>query len=100
MAKKADPKENAAAVKASKKDNKKDAKKADAKKAETKKKGGIKKYFRDLKSEIKKVVWPSREKVVHNTGVVLAVIVLVGLFLAGTDIGLSYVANALLSIGG
>ncbi len=88
MAKKADPKE-ANTKKASKKEN-----------APAKKKGGIKKYFRDLRSEIKKVVWPSREKVVNNTGVVLAVIVVVGLFLFGIDTGLSYAVKALLSIGG
>ena len=65
-----------------------------------KKKGGIKKYFRDLKSEIKKVVWPTRKQVINNTGVVLTVMVVVGLFLAGIDAGLGAAVKALLSIGG
>lgn len=64
-----------------------------------KKKGGIKKYFKDLKSEIKKVVWPTRKQVINNTGVVLTVMVVVGLLLAGIDAGLGAAVKALLSIG-
>lgn len=64
-----------------------------------KKKGGVKKYFKDLKSEIKKVVWPTRKQVINNTGVVLTVMVVVGLFLAGIDAGLGAAVKALLSIG-
>ncbi|MGN0602330.1 MAG: preprotein translocase subunit SecE [Oscillospiraceae bacterium] len=65
-----------------------------------KKKGGIRKYFRDLKSEIKKVVWPTKKQVINNTGIVLTVMVIVGLFLAGIDAGLGAAVKALLSIGG
>lgn len=100
MAKKADSKE----VKSSKKDTAKakDAKgkNVSAAKTKDKKKGGIRKYFRDLKSEIKKVVWPSKSKVVNNTGIVIGVIVVVGLFLFGVDSALMAGVNALLSIGG
>lgn len=64
-----------------------------------KKKGGFKKYFRDLKSEIKKVVWPTRKQVINNTGVVLTVMAVFGLFLAGVDAGLGAAIKALLSIG-
>lgn len=64
-----------------------------------KKKGGLKKYFRDLKSEIKKVVWPTRKQVINNTGVVLTVMAIFGLFLAGVDAGLGAAIKALLSIG-
>lgn len=76
----------------------KDAAKAKAK-AEKAKKGGVKKYFRDLKSEIKKVVWPSRKQVVNNTGIVLSLMVVMGLFLFGIDTGLAAVIKAILSIG-
>ena len=64
-----------------------------------KKKGGVKKYFKDLKSEIKKVVWPTKKQVINNTGVVITVMVVVGLFLAGIDAGLGAAVKALLSIG-
>ena len=56
MAKKTD------VTKSSKKDTGKDQKK----------KGGIRKYFRELKAEMKKVVWPTRQQVTKNTGVVLS----------------------------
>lgn len=58
-----------------------------AKKSEKKKPGKIAKWFKDLKSEFKKVVWPSKSTVINNTSVVLAVVVfsaiLVGLLDAG-----------------
>ena len=35
-------------------------------------------WFREMKSELKKVVWPNRETVVKNTGTVLLCSVLIG----------------------
>ena len=64
-----------------------------------KKKGGVRKYFRELKAEIKKVTWPTRKQVVNNTGVVLSVMVVMALFLFGIDSGLGAAIKALLSIG-
>ena len=46
------------------------------------------KFFRDCKNEIKKVVWPTKKTVVKNKLVVLAVIIVVGLFVFGLDTGL------------
>ena len=34
----------------------------------------IVKWFKDLKIEFKKVVWPSKKTVINNTSVVLAVV--------------------------
>ncbi|MBQ6034598.1 MAG: preprotein translocase subunit SecE [Ruminococcus sp.] len=46
------------------------------KKSEKKKEGGkIRKWFKDLKVEFKKVVWPTKKTVINNTSVVLGVIV-------------------------
>ncbi len=75
------------------------AKAKSAKKAEKAKKGGVKKYFRDLRSEMKKVVWPSRSQVINNTGIVLSVMVIVALFLFGVDSALAAAIKAMLSIG-
>mgnify|MGYP002518689639 CR=1 FL=1 len=47
------------------------------------------KFFRDLKGEFKKIVWPSKKQVINNTLVVLAAILLAGLFIWGIDLGLS-----------
>ena len=38
----------------------------------TKKQGRIAKWFRDLKLELKKVIWPSRKTVINNSIVVFA----------------------------
>ena len=45
------------------------------KKSEKKEVGKIRKWFKDLKVEFKKVVWPTKKTVVNNTSVVLGVIV-------------------------
>lgn len=58
-----------------------------SKNSEKKKPGKVAKWFKDLKSEFKKVVWPSKATVINNTAVVLAVVVfsavVVGLLDAG-----------------
>lgn len=42
-------------------------------------------FLREVRDELKKVVWPSREEVIRLTGVVILVSLLVGLFLGGAD---------------
>jgi len=41
----------------------------------------IKGFFRDSWLELQKVIWPSREDVVKMTGLVVAVVLIVGLFI-------------------
>ena len=41
----------------------------------------IKKFCKDLRGEIKKIVWPTPKNVFKNVGVVLATIILLGLFI-------------------
>lgn len=48
----------------------------------------ISRYFRDLKSEFRKVTWPSKKEVIDNTIVVLVTVVLLGLFVGGLDLGM------------
>ena len=43
------------------------------------------KFFRDVKSEIKKIVWPAPKSVFKNTGVVLVAIIISGIFISGLD---------------
>lgn len=45
----------------------------------------IKKYFKDLKAEFKKVVWPTKKQVTNNTGVVLITMAVAGVFIWGLD---------------
>ena len=50
-----------------------------------KKKRSIVKYFKDARSEFKKVVWPSRKQVVNNTIVVIVSLIVSGLAIWGLD---------------
>ena len=45
----------------------------------------IKKFCKDLKGEIKKIVWPDAKTVGKSTLVVLAVVIVVGLIIFGID---------------
>ncbi len=46
---------------------------------------GVAKFFRDTRSELKKVVWPSREDTKKNTIVVLVVVVIAAVVLFVLD---------------
>ena len=46
---------------------------------------GIKKFCKDLKGEIKKIIWPDRKTVLKSTGVVLAVVAVCGLAIFAVD---------------
>ena len=43
--------------------------------------GAICRYFRELRSELKKVVWPTPKQVLKNTLIVLACVIVVGVFI-------------------
>jgi len=49
----------------------------------------IKNFFKEVKQEIKKVVFPSRDEVIGSTKVVLALVVIVAVFLGLIDLLLS-----------
>ena len=52
-----------------------------------KKPNRIVKWFKDLRSEIKKVTWPSRQTVFTNTSVVLVTVVLTSALVGALDLG-------------
>ena len=58
----------------------------------------LKKYFRDTKSEVKKVVWPTKQQTINNTGVVIACIVVVGAFIGVLDAIFTYGLQSLLKL--
>ena len=43
--------------------------------------GRVRKYFRELRSELKKVVWPTPKQVAKNALVVVACVVVFGVFI-------------------
>jgi preprotein translocase subunit SecE len=53
-----------------------------------KRSGGIKKFFRGVVSELKKVTWPSRKELMNTTMVVLAFILIFSVVVGIIDLGL------------
>ena len=47
--------------------------------------GKVCKYFRELRSELKKVVWPTPQQVLKNALIVLACVLAVGVFVFVVD---------------
>ena len=47
--------------------------------------GAVAKYFRELKSDLKKVVWPTPKQVLKNTMIVIACVLVVGAVIALFD---------------
>lgn len=60
----------------------------------TKKSGKISTYFRELKSEFKRISWPTFKQVKNNTGIVIAFIIILGAFIALVD----FIFNWLLTL--
>lgn len=49
----------------------------------------FRKFLTDVRAEFKKVTWPSREQTLKQTGVVLVIVAITGVFLGMVDFGLS-----------
>lgn len=45
------------------------------------------KWYKDYRSEIKKIVWLSRKETIRQTGIVLVIIIIACIFLGGLDYG-------------
>ena len=58
----------------------------------------MKKFFKDTKAELKKVTWPTREQLIHNTGVIIVFIIIVTIILSVLDVAFSQLFKALTSI--
>ena len=71
--------ENTAPAKPAKAEKKKDSK-AD-KSANPGFFGRIGKWFKEMRSELKKVQWPTRKQTINNTLIVIACVVFVGIFI-------------------
>lgn len=58
--------------------------------------GKVVRFFKDLKGEFKKVVWPNKKQVVNNTFVVCVVMIFVAAFVFGIDTLLGFLVNLML----
>ena len=58
----------------------------------------LKNFFVDSKIELKKVVWPTQKTIFKNTGIVLAMIFIMGVFVALLDAGLLKLLGMIMSV--
>ena len=58
------------------------------------------KWFREMKSELKKVVWPTRKQLFNNTLVSVVVMVASAIVLWGFDLLASGLVHALINLAG
>lgn len=54
--------------------------------ANKKKVNKLAKFFRETKAELKKVTWPSKNQLIHNTLIILAFIIITGIILSVCDV--------------
>ena len=57
-------------------------------------------WFREMKSELKKVVWPTRKQTINNVIVAVVVMVLAGIVIWAFDQLAYLIVQSLISIGG
>lgn len=67
------------------KEQKGDVKNVAAKKDNKKFMSKLTKSFADLKSEIKKIVWPTKKTIINNTIIVIVVMVICSVIVGGLD---------------
>ena len=76
--------------------------KADKAKKDKKSKPGIferaSKWLREMKSELKKVQWPTWKQVLKNTGIVILCVVVIGVFIWVFDALAHLIIDALLGV--
>ena len=84
----------APAGKTNKKEKTKDKEKNKKKKKDKKEKRGFGKRVKETASELKKVTWPSFGEVCKKTGIVIAFVVIFGVFLFGVN----YLLGGLVSL--
>ena len=74
------------------------------KKPEKKKKDGliakVSRFAKELRSEIKKIVWPTPKTVFRNMGVVLVTIFVIGAFIFGLDTAFMKLLGLVMNIAG
>ena len=56
------------------------------------------KWFREMKSELKKVIWPTGKQLVNNTVVVLVAVLIVGIIVCLFDLGAGELIGLLLKL--
>ncbi len=56
----------------------------------------VKQFLKEVKIELKKVVWPTRKDTIASTSVVIILVIIIALFLGLVDFGLSKIIRVIL----
>lgn len=75
-----------------------ETKKTAEKKVKAKGQGRISKFFKDYKSEIKKIVWPSKETTLKSTWMVIVCLVVSAAVVGVLDLGAGKLIDLLVSL--
>ncbi|NLJ98074.1 MAG: preprotein translocase subunit SecE [Tissierellia bacterium] len=59
-------------------------------------KGKISTYFKGVKAEMKKVIWPNKKELINYTGVVILISMVVGLVVWILDLGIHRVLSLII----
>ena len=87
--------QGAVSSKQAKTEQKNQDKKKDKKKKQPKEKKGLIRKTKETASELKKVTWPTFGEVVKKTGIVIAFVLIFGVFLYGVNTLLGYLSGLL-----
>ncbi|MCI5624202.1 MULTISPECIES: preprotein translocase subunit SecE [Anaerostipes] len=52
-------------------------------------------WFKELKAEFARIIWPTKEKIVRETAIVVICAIIIGIIVAVLDMGLQYGIQAL-----
>lgn len=58
-----------------------------------KKKGKLRTYFKGVRSELKKVVWPNRKALVNHTGIVVLISLIISLLVWALDLIIHWILS-------
>ena len=59
------------------------------------KKTSLMKFFRETKSELKKVSWPTKKQLLHNTLIIVVFIAIATIILSILDVGFSWLFSVI-----
>jgi len=62
------------------------------------KKRSVADYFKDCKSEFKKIIWPTKKLTFKNMGVVLSTVIVSAIFVGALDYGLTSLFSVVMHI--
>ncbi len=58
----------------------------------------VKKFFTETRAELKKVTWPTKEQLIHNTGIIITFIIIVTIILSVLDVAFAKLFQTLTNI--